>query len=319
MSEIYYRALNYYLTSTSQFIDARNTLTQAATDLYGAGSAEVTAIENAYTSVGVGGDTAQDNYEPNDTRTTAYGPIASGTNYDSYIYTSSDVDYYYFDIANTGTISVTLGNLAGDYDLYLYNSAGTQLKSSINGSTTNESITYIATSTGRYYVRVIGYNGVYSTTKAYALKATYPAGSTGQWYYETLSIDSPHNYSNYYNGTQEYSKPGATQVSVHFSRFETENGYDYVYIKDKTGTTKAQYTGTKSAFWATVDGDKILLNLVSDYSITAYGYHVDQVAYYANGQLIIENLSPLTGDEPIAAPSDQIDMQKEPKETQNNN
>jgi bacillolysin/thermolysin len=317
MSEIYYRALTNYLTSTSQFIDARNTLIQAATDLYGAGSAEATAIANAFTSVGVGGSTATDNYEPNDTRTAAYGPIASGTTYDSYIYTSNDVDYYYFDIASTGTITVTLSNLAGDYDLYLYNAAGTLLKSSLNGSTTNESITYSAAATGRYYVRVIGYNGVYSTTKPYALKTTYPSESgTGQWYYETLSIDSPHNYINNYNGTNEYSKPGAIQVSVHFSRFETENGYDYVYIKDKTGTTKAQYTGTKSAFWATVDGDKLQINLVTDYSVTAYGYHIDQVAYYADGQLIIENLSPITGDEPVAAPSDPETLEKEPKAIQ---
>jgi bacillolysin/thermolysin len=314
MSQIYYRALTNYLTRTSQFIDARNALIQSATDLYGAGSAETTAITNAFTSVGIGGSTAQDNYEPNDTRTAAYGPITSGTTYNSYIYTSNDVDYYYFDIANTGSINVTLGNLAGDYDLYLYNSAGTQLSKSENGSTTSESITYSATATGRYYVRVVGYNGVYSTSKAYALKATYPTGSsTGQWYYETLSIDSPHNYTNNYNNTKEYSKPGATQVSVHFSRFETESGYDYVYIKDKAGVTKSQYTGTKSAFWATVDGDKILINLVTDGSITAYGYHIDQVAYYANGQLIIESISPLIGDEPVAEPSDPLDIEKEPK------
>lgn len=314
MSQIYYRALTYYLTSNSQFIDARNAIIQAATDLYGTGSAEVTALTNAFNSVGIGGSTAQDNYEPNNTRTAAYGPITSGTTYNSYIYSSSDVDYYYFDIANTGSISVALSNLAGDYDLYLYNSAGTQLSKSENGSTTNESITYSATATGRYYVRVVGYNGAYSTSKAYALKATYPTGSsTGQWYYETRSIDSPHNYTNNYNGTNKYSKPGATQVSVHFSRFETENGYDYVYIKDKSGTTKAQYTGNKSAFWATVDGDEIQINLVSDYSVTAYGYHIDQVAYYANGQLIIESINSTKGEEPVSAPSDPLIMKRAPK------
>jgi bacillolysin len=319
MSAIYYRALTNYLTTNAQFIDARAALIQAAIDLYGSGSAEATAITNAFTSVGIGGTSSQDTYEPNNTRTAAYGPITSNTTYNSYIYSSTDVDYYYFDIANTGTIAVTLGNLAGDYDLYLYNTTGTQIGKSENGSTTSESISYAATATGRYYVGIVGYNGVYSTSKAYALKAVYPTGSgTGQWYYETRSIDSPHNYTNSYNGTNEYSKAGATQVSVHFSRFETESGYDYVYIKDKNGVTKAQYTGTKAAFWATVDGDKISINLITDSSVTAYGYHIDQVAYYANGQLIIENIAPTIGEEPISAPPDPLDIEKEPKELQVN-
>lgn len=315
MADIYYRALTQYLTTTSQFIDARTALIQAATDLYGSSSAEVTAIANAYTSVGIGGTTSQDNYEPNGTTSSAYGPITSGTTYNSYIYSSSDVDYYYFDTTSTGTISVTLGNLPGDYDLYLYNSAGTQLARSINSGTSSESISYSATSTGRFYVKVIGYNGVYSTSVAYALKATYPTSSgTSQWYYETKVIESPHNYTNNYNGTNSYSKPGATQVGVHFSRFETESGYDYVYIKDKNNTTQAQYSGTKSAFWATVSGDTIYINLVSDYSITGYGYYIDQVSYYANGQLIIEDIAPPTiGEEPVAAPSDPLDMEKPAK------
>lgn len=315
MSAIYYRALTNYLTSNAQFIDARTALIQAATDLYGSSSAEATAIANAYTNVGIGGTSSQDTYEPNNTRTAAYGPLTSDTTFNSYIYSSTDVDYYYFDIQNTGTITVTLGNLAGDYDLYLYNSTGTQIGKSEKPSTTAESITYSATATGRYFVGIVGYNGAYSTSKAYALRAVYPTGGgAGQWYYETMSIDSPHNYTNNYNGTNQYSKLGATQVAVHFSRFETENGYDYVYIKDKNGATIAQYTGTKSAFWATVDGDKISINLVTDYSVTGYGYHIDQVAYYANGQLIIENVVPTIGEEPKAEPSDPLDMKKEPKE-----
>lgn len=317
MSQIYYRTLTNYITSTSQFIDARNALVQSATDLYGSGSAEVNAIANAFTSVGIGGSTAQDNYEPNNSTSAAYGPITSGTTYNSYISSTSDIDYYYFNTAATGTISISLSNLAGDYDLYLYNSAGTQVAKSENGSTTNESISYSASSTGKFYVKVVGYNGAYSTSKAYALKATYPTsgGGTGQWYYETMVIQSPHNYTNNYNATNQYVKTGATQVSVHFSRFETESGYDYVYIKDKNNVTQAQYSGTKAAFWATVNGDTIKVNLVSDYSVTAYGYYIDQVAYFANGQLVIENLAPpVIGDAPISAPSD-INVQKAPKDS----
>lgn len=54
---IYYRALSTYLTRTSQFGDARLALEKAATDLHGAGSAEVTAVSQAFDAVGIGSST----------------------------------------------------------------------------------------------------------------------------------------------------------------------------------------------------------------------------------------------------------------------
>jgi hypothetical protein len=82
---------------------------------------------------------------------------------------SGDLDYYKFVITTGGTITVTLGTLPGDYDLRLYNSAGTQLASSVLGSTSSESINYNAAA-GTYYVRVEGYNGANSSTVCYTLK-----------------------------------------------------------------------------------------------------------------------------------------------------
>ncbi len=297
MANIYYRALTTYLTSTSDFAAGKTALVQSATDLYGATVAQ--QIADAFTAVGIGTSTppANDTYEPNASTSAAYGPIASGTTYNSYIYSSTDVDYYKFTTTAAGTISVTCTNLAGDYDIYLYNSAGTSVASSLQSGTTNESISYSSTAAGTYYVKVLGYNGVYSTSKAYALTATYPTSTTpptGQWYNETTVIQSPHDYTNSYNNTQTYTKTGATKVAVHFSTFATESNYDFVYIKDAAGTTQASYSGTKSAFTAEVDGDTIQVNLVSDYSVTGYGYYIDYVSYYANGQLIIENIAPNT-------------------------
>ncbi len=66
--EIFYRALTNYLTKSSQFIDCRIAVIQAATDLFGAGSNEVAAANNAFTQVGIGsgtGTTTQENIEEN--------------------------------------------------------------------------------------------------------------------------------------------------------------------------------------------------------------------------------------------------------------
>lgn len=54
MELIWYRALTVYLNSSSQFTDARDASVQAATDLYGGTSAEVTAVQNGFTAVGIG-------------------------------------------------------------------------------------------------------------------------------------------------------------------------------------------------------------------------------------------------------------------------
>jgi bacillolysin len=50
---IYYKALSHYLTKSSQFIDLRIAVIQAATDLYGAGSNEVTQAGAAFNAVGI--------------------------------------------------------------------------------------------------------------------------------------------------------------------------------------------------------------------------------------------------------------------------
>lgn len=169
-AQIYYRALTNYMTTTTDFQGARTALIQAATDLYGASSQEVTAIGNAYDAVGVGESTpTNDPYEPNDTRSQAYA-INKGTTYNGYIGSTSDVDYFKFNQSSTGYIQVSLANLPYDYDLYLYNSSGTLVARSENSGTSSESISYNARKTGTYYVKVIGYNSAYSTSTAYALK-----------------------------------------------------------------------------------------------------------------------------------------------------
>lgn len=53
MNSIYYRALTQYLTPSSNFSHMRASAVQAATDLYGANSAEVNSVNNAFDAVGV--------------------------------------------------------------------------------------------------------------------------------------------------------------------------------------------------------------------------------------------------------------------------
>lgn len=258
-------------------------------------------------------DDTGDTYENNDSFANAYGPLTNGASYNSYLFTSSDVDYYKFEAGESGEIQVTLGEFPGDYDLYLYNSSQSQVAKAY---TTNdpERITYNG-SAGTYYVKVVGYNGAYSATDDYVLTASFPVSSGGgggseepQWYTQSVSHDTPHNYPNNYNDYHDYYKAGAQKVALHFSQFETESNYDFVYIRDNAGTEIAKYHGSKEAFWAIVDGEYIKSQLVSDYSVTKYGYHIDGVAYYGTADNTIGVSSyQLVDGEILAAANDPVD------------
>jgi hypothetical protein len=138
------------------------------------GSSAYTVGANFTTSAAT--TTCTDSYETNNTLSAAK-LIAVNTNISALIGTSTDIDWFKF--SNTSTaknIRITLSNLPADYDLRLYNSAGTMLYSSENGSTSSETITYNNAPVATYYVRVVGYNSVYSTTACYRVNAS--IGST---------------------------------------------------------------------------------------------------------------------------------------------
>ena len=116
--------------------------------------------------------TCTDIYESNNS-TSAAKTIAVNTNISAIIGSSTDNDYFKF--TNTSTqknIMLTLSNLPADYDLRLYNSKGTLLATSQNGGTTSETIKYNGGAAGTYYARVYGYNGAYSTSSCYTLRAS---------------------------------------------------------------------------------------------------------------------------------------------------
>lgn len=64
--KVYYRALDNYLTASSQFIDLRLAVLKSAADIHGTGSAEVQAAETAFDTVGItdGAGTDTDNDIP---------------------------------------------------------------------------------------------------------------------------------------------------------------------------------------------------------------------------------------------------------------
>ena len=98
--------------------------------------------------------------------------------------------------------------------------------------------------------------------------------------------ETPHNYGN--NATYEfdYEYPGATSVAIHFDTLNTEKNYDYLYVYDENNVQKYKVSGSlitdgagdvfdRTDGWVVIPGSKITVRLVTDYSVTRYGYKTD--------------------------------------------
>lgn len=110
-----------------------------------------------------------DSLEPNNSLG-APADIVLPADVSALIAVSGDLDYYRFTLSSTRTITASITNLAGDYDLRLLNSTGATLAASEAGGTTSEFINYPNAPAGTYFVYVFGYNGANSPTQCYALQ-----------------------------------------------------------------------------------------------------------------------------------------------------
>ena len=115
--------------------------------------------------------TCTDIYEPNESRTAAK-TIALATNITARIGTSTDKDYFKFNNTTAArNVKVTLTNLPLDYDLQLFRGS-TSVRTSANGGTTSETCIYNNTQAAATYTAyVFGYNGAFSATSCYTLRA----------------------------------------------------------------------------------------------------------------------------------------------------
>ena len=116
--------------------------------------------------------------ESNNTTGTANTIATSGTTVNGNMGSSTDSDYFAVQLPAGKTLSATLtiGSTTADYDLYAYNSAGTQLVKSENGAGATDSVstTNTGTTTITRYVRVKYYSGgTGATSGKYTLKLTW--------------------------------------------------------------------------------------------------------------------------------------------------
>jgi serine protease len=115
--------------------------------------------------------------ESNNTLGSADLVSTSGTTVNAYLGSSSDTDFFRVDLPGGKTLSAVMTpNASSDYDLYVYNSAGTLLARSENGTGAVDSISSANTGSAAStrYVRVVYYSGgTGATSGKYTLKLSW--------------------------------------------------------------------------------------------------------------------------------------------------
>jgi len=182
-----------------------------------------------------------------------------------YVDSTDADDYYKVNVTAGGEISAILTPPSNaDFDLALYDPNRTQVASSTLGVGIVDSVSYTATSTGDWYIRVNCYSG----SGIYTLQVSATSA--------TALAESPHPYPNNYDRWWTISETGAGQIRAHFTQLDVEQGWDYVYIYDENYNLITGYTGSYRDLWTDwVTGSTIRVRLVSDSSVTAYGFTID--------------------------------------------
>jgi serine protease len=142
----------------------------------GAGIVDASAAVDAATGTTTTGPTISET-ESNNTIGTANSVATTGTTVNGTMASTTDTDYFVVQVPAGKTLSATMTpNASSDYDLYIYNSAGTLLASSENGagSVDSASSANTGTATSARYVRVVYYSGgTGSTSGKYTLKLSW--------------------------------------------------------------------------------------------------------------------------------------------------
>src|ERR1044072_371858 len=107
------------------------------------------------------GANAAGEYEPNDTRETAYGPLAGGTPYTGTFETDNDVDWYVFYVKTYSQMDFSATMVKSSCDDYgrisLYDKDGNSIRGFYIGEVNETSHLLLTMDPGRYYFEVDDY------------------------------------------------------------------------------------------------------------------------------------------------------------------
>ncbi|MBI1287692.1 MAG: PKD domain-containing protein [Flavobacteriales bacterium] len=255
---IAYRSLTVYLGPSSEYADARFYSIQAAVDLFGGCSPQVIATTNAWYAVGVGNAfdaTVVSDFAASVTSNCQAPITVNFTNF------SANGAVYTWDFGD--------GNTSNDVNpSHTYSSNGVYTVSlSVDGGncgTDDLTLTnYISIDPNNPCVALMPDDG--SQTLTWCTGTLYDDGGPNENYQDNNSVITT------------ISPVGATSVTLNFSSFSFESGYDYLYVYDGPTTNSpliGQYDGNTLPNGGTISstGGDITLRQFSDTYVNESGF-----------------------------------------------
>lgn len=259
-AQIAYRNNNVYLTSSSQYADARAGAIQAAIDLYGPCSPEVESTTNAWYAVGVGNayvPTVVADFESDITTACAPPYDIKFTNNSS----NAGTFTWYFGDGTTSTLAQPTHtyNTYGSFDIKLISDGG------VCGIDSVEKIAYISIDSLNPCIALVG-----DPTQTGCSGVLYDSGGPGASYDDNLNL------------VTTISPVNAATVTLTFNSFDVEPGsastcnWDYVEIFDGPTTGHPSFgrfcntTGSPGTIIST--GPSLTVLFYSDAAVTHAGF-----------------------------------------------
>ncbi|WP_324674592.1 M4 family metallopeptidase [Hymenobacter sp. GOD-10R] len=289
-AKITFRAEDVYLTSSSNYASARTAAIQAATDLYGAGSAQVIATTNAWYAVGVGAVYGGGTTTPPPTTSTAYCS-SKGTS-----------TYEWIDLVKLGTINRTSSADGGYYD-------GTATATSVaagSSQTLNFSAGFSSSAYTEYWRIYIDWNqdGDFtdsgetivsgSSASAATLSTTFTVPTTAKTGKTRMRVVMSYNSTATSCGTYSYGETEDYSVTVSGGTFDNTGVAGLTTTK---GESLSQAPGRQFEVYPNPATDVLRLSLPDNATVKtvhvfdARGAAVKGVSYDGNGQLNVANLA----------------------------
>ena len=113
-----------------------------------------------------------------------------------------------------------------------------------------------------------------------------PASSSQMSMTAPFLCETTHNYINGEYKECRFTQPGASRLRFHFSRLETEAGFDFILISDAAynqvqSVSGAPFGRNNPGVSAAVPGDTIVARFRADPAVRDYGFIIDRVEYVA--------------------------------------
>lgn len=274
-AKITYRSLSVYLGSSSNYADARFYSIQAAIDLFGACTQQVISTTNAWYAVGVGGVF-------NATVTSDFtAALTAGCT------TPFTVDFTNLS-TNAGTFTWDFGDgntSTASNPSHTYTSFGTfTVTLTANGGScgndTETKTAYVSVNANNPCVAILPATGT-GATQTSCTGIMYDNGGPGA------------NYTDQRDVSMTIAPPGATSVSVSFTSFNFETGYDYVYVYNGPTTASpllGQYDGNtlpNNGNAITANSGSMTIRQTSDQNLNYSGFALNWSCVVPNSPPVV--------------------------------